>query len=131
MLVCLALAGCGAAPATDSRAVDLGAEFTLAPGETVFVKAAEMNVRFVAVTEDSRCPADVTCIWAGEVKVSLEIRESSQAVSQVEISAGAGSTVAGGYSVTVARVEPQPVSTTRIAPGDYRVTLKIEKQGEH
>ena len=64
-----------------------------------------MKVRFVAVTEDSRCPRDVTCIWAGEVKVQLEIQESSKAASKVEILEGA-STVAGAYRVTVVRVEP-------------------------
>ena len=74
VLTCLALAGCGTAPAAKSQTVDLGAEVTLAPGATVSVKAAEMQVRFVSVTEDSRCPRDVTCIWAGEVKVQIEIR---------------------------------------------------------
>ena len=87
-----------------------------------------MKVRFVAVTEDSRCPRDATCIWAGEVKVQLEIQQSSQVASQVEILEG-GSTVAGVYRVTLVRVEPQPVSTARIAPQDYRATLKIDKAG--
>ena len=88
-----------------------------------------MKVRFVAVTEDSRCPRDVTCIWAGEVKVQLEIQQASKAASQVELLEG-GSTVAGEYRVTLVRVEPQPTSTAKIAPQDYRATLKIDKSGE-
>jgi hypothetical protein len=128
ILTCLALAGCGAAPAQDWQAVDPGAEVTLAPGATASVKTAGMTVRFVAVSEDSRCPRDTTCVWAGEVKVQFEIREPSKAATRVEILEG-GSGVAGEFRVTLVRVEPQPSSTARIAPQDYRATLKIDKLG--
>ena len=128
LLTCLALAGCGAAADLEMETVDLGAEVTLAPGATVSLKATGMTVRFVAVTEDSRCPRDVTCLLAGEVRALLEIHESSQAASQLELPEG-GSTVAGGCRVTLVRVEPQPTSTARIAPQDYRATLKLDKAG--
>jgi hypothetical protein len=125
-LVCLVVSGCGTAPAGEARVVEAGTEVTLAPGATVVVKAADTKVRFIAVTEDSRCPSDVTCIWAGVVKVQLEIRHAAQAVASVEILVG-GSAPADAYRVSLVRVEPQPISTARIAPQDYRATLKIEK----
>ena len=128
LLTCLALAGCGAAADREMQTVDLGAQATLAPGAAVSLKTTGMTVRFVAVTEDSRCPRDVTCVWAGEVRARLEIQESSQAASQLELLEG-GSTVAGGCRVTLVRVEPQPTSTARIAPQDYRATLKLDKAG--
>jgi len=127
VLTCLALAGCGAAPARQARTVDLGVEATLAPGSTVSVKGTELNVRFVAVSDDSRCPKDVTCIWAGEVKVQLEI-QLAQNVSRVEFLEG-GVKASGPYRVMLVRVEPQPTSKARIAPQDYRATLKIERVG--
>jgi hypothetical protein len=61
------------------------------------------------------------------VRALLEIHESSQAASRVELLEGS-STVAGGCRVTLVRVEPPPTSTARIAPQDYRATLKFEKQ---
>jgi hypothetical protein len=128
ILMCLAVNGCGAAPATRMQSVDPGAQFTLAPGAAVSVKNAGIEVRFVAVAEDSRCPRDVTCIWAGQIKVQLEIHGSGKTASQMEILEG-GSAVSGEYQVTLVRVEPQPTSTTRIAPQDYRATLKIDKLG--
>lgn len=128
LLTCLALAGCGAAADREMETVDLGAQATLAPGAAVSLKTTGMTVRFVAVTEDSRCPRDVTCVWAGEVRAMLEIQESSQAASQLELLEG-GSTVAGGCRVTLVRVEPQPTSTAKIAPQDYRATLKLDKAG--
>jgi hypothetical protein len=125
ILTCLSLAACGTAPARESQVASLGVEVTLAPGAAVSVKDTGLLVRFVAVTEDSRCPRDVTCVWAGQLKVQLEIQQSSQAASQVEILAG-GTMEAGKYSVTVVRVEPQAVSTVKIGPQDYRATLRID-----
>ena len=129
ILACLALTGCSAAHPQETKAVNLGVEVTLAPGASVSSKTGEVSVRFVAVTEDSRCPRDVTCVWAGEVKVQLEIRESTKPASTVEIRAG-DSTAAGKYRLTLVRVEPQPVTAARIVPQDYRATLKIDAQGE-
>jgi hypothetical protein len=126
ILMVFALAGCGTARSLESRTVELGVEVTMASGETVSVKATPLKVRFVAVTEDSRCPREVTCIWAGEVKVALEFHGSSPLAAQAEI-AERGSTVAGAYRVTLVRVEPHPTSTARIAPQDYRATLKIDR----
>jgi len=123
LFMCLALAGCGAAPAREPPTVDLGAEVTLAPGEGVAVNNARLKVRFVGVIEDTRCPRDVNCIWAGEVRVQLEIYAISQ--SRAELLEG-GSTVVGQNRVTLVRVEPQPVSTAKIVAQDYRATLKID-----
>jgi len=127
IFACLALAGCVTAPAAKSQVVELGAEVTLAAGATVSVKGAGLAVRFVSVTEDSRCPRDVTCIWAGEVKIQLEVLVS-RTRSKVEILEG-GNTVASGYRVSLVRVDPVPSSTARIALQDYRVTLRADKAG--
>jgi uncharacterized lipoprotein YmbA len=126
-LACLVLAGCGTAPAEQARTVELGIEATLAPGSTVAVKGTALNVRFVSVSEDSRCPKDVNCIWAGEVRVQLEI-QLAQDVSRVEFLEG-GTKASGPYRVMLVRVEPQPTSKARVAPQDYRATLKIERVG--
>ena len=40
--------------------------FTLAPGEVATVRDVDLYVRFVAVTGDSRCPADALCIQGGD-----------------------------------------------------------------
>lgn len=36
-------------------------------------KVADIEIRFVEVLEDSRCPKDVNCVWAGEAKVVIEL----------------------------------------------------------
>jgi hypothetical protein len=125
MFACFALAGCATAPAGNAQAVDAGAEVTLAPGETASVNAAEIKVRFISVIDDSRCPRDVTCVWAGEVRLLLEM-QTARGPQPIEIRER-GSAIAGGYRVTLLQVEPQPMSTAKIAPQEYRAKIVIEK----
>lgn len=44
-------------------------------GETVIIEGVSIKVSELA--EDSRCQADVTCIWAGQVKVSAQLVSGS------------------------------------------------------
>ena len=125
LLSCLALAACGAAPGQPLRTAAPGTEITLEAGAAVAVPAANLNVQFVDVLEDSRCPLDTTCVWAGEVKVRLAIQRVSQAATMVVVAEG-GSVPAGEHRVTLVRVEPRPASTARIAPREYRATLKVD-----
>jgi hypothetical protein len=43
----------------------------IALGETITIE--NHLVKFVKVLEDSRCPKDVTCIWAGRARVQIEV----------------------------------------------------------
>jgi hypothetical protein len=45
-------------------------EVVLAPGEDADVAPAT-KLRFERIVSDSRCPAGVQCVWAGEVRIGL------------------------------------------------------------
>src|SRR5262245_59813647 len=51
----------------------INAEVTLAPGELTEIAGASIRVRFVGVTNDSRCPADAVCIQGGDAIVRIEV----------------------------------------------------------
>jgi hypothetical protein len=118
------LVACGASSPTKADDFALATEFTLAPGQTAKARGADLEVGFVEVTEDSRCPRDVTCVWAGEVKIRVSVRSGSAEATRHEV-LESESVVAGGYRVAVVRVEPARVSTRPIAAGDYRATLRV------
>jgi hypothetical protein len=124
LLTCLALTGCVAAAAP--KPVGLGTDFTLAPGESAPIEGASLSVRFVAVTEDSRCPSDTTCVWAGEVEVKLEILERSKPARQLQLKSGETADLTG-FRLTLLSVDPPPVSTARISAQAYRATLRAER----
>jgi hypothetical protein len=52
--------------------VALGQSFELAPGDAVIVAETGTLLTFHGVEEDSRCPAQVTCIWAGRVTIAVD-----------------------------------------------------------
>ncbi len=41
-------------------------------GETVVVQGVSLS--FVEVLEDSRCPEDVTCVWAGRARIAVTVK---------------------------------------------------------
>lgn len=45
-------------------------------------------MRFVEVVEDSRCPRDVDCIWAGNAKVKLLVSKGKAAPKEIELNTG-------------------------------------------
>src|ERR1044072_8657255 len=49
----------------------LGQEFDLRVGQRAVIRKTNLTLRFVTVPEDSRCPSDVTCVWAGNARVEL------------------------------------------------------------
>ena len=122
-----ALASCGAANSPALQSIEPGAEVTLAPGASAAFKPADLVVQFVGVATDSRCPRDVTCMWAGEVKVILSIRNAQQPPARHEILEG-GQAASGDYHITVVRVLPEPVASTKIPPENYRATLQLQKR---
>lgn len=125
IVILCALTACAAAVPAGTRRVPLDTEVTLAPGETA-IAGDGFAVQFVSVLEDSRCPHDVTCVWAGQVRVQLALKAGSQPVARHEV-VEHGNVVVAGYRVTIVRVQPRPLSTGRIQPGEYRVTLIVSK----
>ena len=96
----------------------------LAPGETALVGDDGLLVTFESVTEDSRCPLDATCIWAGQVVVAVA---AGHRVAR-PYSLKPDETVAvDGYRLRVVRVEPYPASAG-IPPSAYRVTFVVVRE---
>ena len=58
-----------ASPGPSALAPLDSAAVRIALGETVAVGG--VPVRFTRVVEDSRCPPDVSCVWAGRARVEL------------------------------------------------------------
>ena len=73
---------------------------------------------------DSRCPSDVVCIWAGKADVKIEV-ESPVAGTIVLSTYDNPVDTVGKFSFKIIDVLPYPISTKAIQLEDYNVTLKI------
>jgi hypothetical protein len=139
VLACLALAACGTndmttplrAPETPalSQSVDLGDPFVMGVGESTTVRNEGLTVTFNGVDEDSRCPSDVDCEWAGDAEVNVTISKPGftplRTVLHTTLTQQAASY--NGYTVTLNGLAPYPVSTSTIDPDDYVATFTVTK----
>jgi len=88
-------------------------------------------VWFIRVSEDSRCPTDVQCVWAGNGVVDLAIRGSLGDVEHVRLNTleEPRSLTRHGLEIRLMELLPYPVSTGSIDPADYVVELEVEPVG--
>jgi hypothetical protein len=133
VLVVLALA---LVPACRDRVanptVPIPSDFRLAVGQHVTVQPDNVEIGFRKVQGDSRCPANVRCIWEGEAGVQLTLTNAIHQTQQVGISVkgyGSGTAEAMGYRITAVRLDPYPQDAGPIRQSAYRVTLHVERSG--
>lgn len=75
---------------------------------------------------DSRCPSDVVCVWAGKADVTIEIESPVSETFTLSTSDNKIDTV-GNYSFELIDVSPYPVSTKQIKTEEYKMTLNIKE----
>ncbi len=119
LLPFLALAGCVTVP----PAPPLGPVAAL--GHTAV--AGPVRVRPIAVVEDSRCPADVQCVWAGRLRLLAEIDfNGGSETLRRELVLGAPLPLPEG-TVTLSAALPAPVAGRPINPAAYRLTFTFQR----
>jgi hypothetical protein len=122
---CLA-ASCSSGPT--SPTVEPVSEFVLAPGESASVSGTGLTVRFEAVVNDSRCPAGVLCITAGDAEIALTVRRAGHSADALALRTADGRNRAevGEWTLSLTGLAPYPFTNHPIAPGEYRATLRVD-----
>ncbi len=121
----LLAAACSSSPVSPTTSVD--ARITVPIHHTTTIAGASASVRFEAVTEDSRCPADANCVWLGQAAVRLTVVASARQVS-IELRsdpAAARAASVNGLRFEWVQLDPYPFSSRPTQPGDYRLTIRV------
>jgi hypothetical protein len=109
----------------------LNEAFQLKVGESASIASEGLTIKLVDVPEDSRCPTDVQCIWAGRTKVALSATKGGVDLGAFNITTEPGAEgsagAIAGYLVRVSGVSPSPLSTKQIQKSDYLITLIVVK----
>lgn len=141
----LALTACASTPEAPRRPpVDFGQPFPLAAGEFVSVKGGIYSVEFVQVLEDSRCPMNARCVWAGNARIAVKVDEFTRGATANTVHAFdktlelntsekfaqsavfEGNTL--GIKVELQGLEPMPMAG--VPTKDYVATLVVTEVGE-
>lgn len=103
------------APLADGRDVGLG--------QRAFVDGP--IVQPVEVIEDSRCPANARCIWAGRVRVKMIWWRGNGEKQPFEVTLGESTPLADG-AIRLEAVRPEKTAGSTISPRDYRFSLRFD-----
>lgn len=103
---------------------------TLAIGERTTVSGTGLSITFEAVVDDSRCPADVVCIQAGDATVAVLLQGNGTSTRQeLKISdVNQRRTTHGNYQIEARELQPYPISTNPTNPSAYRLTLNVSER---
>ena len=110
----------------------LGQEFKLRVGQRAAVEGEGFSVRVASVASDSRCPADVTCVWAGNAEVLIEA-EAGGSREGLRLNTHGGDEFPKEarhkqYSVGLVALTPHPRTDSKAKAADYVATLVIRKE---
>jgi hypothetical protein len=124
------LVSCASGPTVPS--VEPVREFVLAAGDGAMVSGTGLTVRFERVTNDSRCPADVVCIVAGNAVVAVTVAREGRPAEALSLRTEAAQSRAelGDWALSLTKVEPYPSTDRTIAPGDYQATFRVDPLAE-
>ena len=114
-LLAWALAGCATMPpAAAGPTAGLGQ----------YAQVDGLRIRPIRVVEDSRCPTDVQCVWAGRLVVETEVSGGAPyQLRQLELGKPSGVAGAGG-TVTLVAAQPPKMAGSEISREAYRFTFQ-------
>ena len=89
-----------------------------------------ITLKFVDLIEDSRCPTDTQCVWAGNAKITISVSNAGRRPKIFEINTGVKpqSIVFAGYEIKIVRLTPAPASNIRIRKDGYVATFVVTKR---
>ncbi len=129
LLVLLALPLVFSACNSDRITASLGEQFTLPAGKNAVFSGQQLNIKFVEVTGDSRCPTGVECIQAGDAKCLMLISYLDSQSSLTFTQLGGNDTNIIDFNIykITFKLEPYPEYGKEIAPEDYRLIMTVTK----
>jgi hypothetical protein len=99
---------------------------TLRPGQQKRAGRDGPRVRFVSVSEDSRCPEKSACVWAGNARVEIVVsdRRGSRKLAMNTTTGNKGDQY-GGWAINLVSLTPK--EDGRMRQSKYRAVFSIER----
>jgi hypothetical protein len=102
----------------------------IACGKTYVNYEDNISLKLDSVTEESRCPMNVECFWAGNARVKFVLGSNNHlSVFTLNTSTGfRNDTIIAGYNIKLIDLKPYPEYPHFIEQRDYVAGIKITKQ---
>jgi len=118
----------GCAQSESRTEVRLNQTFVMKMGQAVEVAGENLNIKFKDITEDSRCPKGVVCVWAGQVSALIQISAGDGQEELILTEPGSSPNTIAYRQYTIShQITPYPEAGKAINKADYRLQLTISK----
>ena len=99
-------------------------------GEQITRSSENLNITFLSVLEDSRCPIGAQCVWAGNAKIRVRVENPEIQASQVELNTDLEpkSTDVGNYRLTLESLSPHPSLKHQIQSSEYVAIFSLKQK---
>jgi len=111
---------------------DLNQPFDIKLNQSIYIKSENLEIEFLEVMEDSRCPVSSICKWEGQAIVLLRLQSSDNHSSKINLTQRKGHPdLAVGkineYQIKLNMINPYPTLKEKINISDYKLNLTIHK----
>ncbi|MDQ3221356.1 MAG: hypothetical protein M3Q26_11540 [Acidobacteriota bacterium] len=97
-------------------------------GNTKNIVPKKLSLKFLSLVEDSRCPTDTKCIWAGNAKIKIQLSKPGKPIKTFELNTNPGNTtIFEGYKFKLKALTPHPATNIRINRNGYVATISVIK----
>ena len=107
--------------------VSLNRQITLHVNQEAVLEGTRFTITFKGVTEDSRCPDNARCIWAGNAQLVFELSNSGQQPKPATLNTYLDPKLIyySSYQIECVDLLPYPHAPLQINPGDYIATIMV------
>jgi hypothetical protein len=123
------------ADAETSITASLGQAFDIKVGQEVSISSQQLTLKFLSVSEDSRCPQGTNCIWEGNNciwegngKVNIELTPTGQTSYVVELNTAMSVKSEAtylSYKISLLDLQPYPSAGSTIQQSEYIATVRV------
>jgi len=106
-----------------------GETFELRIGQIAATSDGSLFLTLGGVESDSRCPVDVTCVWAGNAAVTIGTGTAGEPWSwrQLNSALDPSQITVGAHTLVLVNVAPERRKGTAVRPSEYRIVLRITR----
>ncbi|HET8864710.1 MAG TPA: hypothetical protein VFM80_03360 [Gracilimonas sp.] len=101
---------------------EIGETFKIKYGESLVFQDEQISVRFDELAEDSRCPDDVACVWAGNARIIIQLNDLEADLNTYSDPKEAN---ISQYNVKLLSLSPYPKAEENINKEDYTAELLV------
>jgi len=134
LLTCFSLLGCiqhrdGDIPDTETSIMaSPGQTFDIKVGQEASISSQQLTLKFLSVSEDTRCPQGTNCIWEGNGKVNIELTPTGQTSYVVELNTAISLKSEAtylNYQISLLDLQPYPTEGRTIQQPEYIATVRV------